>query len=159
MARPETYSRTQIALHWLIAVLVIYQLVLHEGIEQAHRAMSRGQDVGMWNIHVIVGLAVLALVIVRLILRLTRGTPPAPTSEPAPLRILASATHWIFYILLFMLPFSGSAAWFFGAAPAANAHVIAKNVLIALILLHVAGALAHQFYFKTNVLKRMVGRA
>ena len=32
------YSVAQIALHWTIAVLIIVQVVLHEGMEAAYRA-------------------------------------------------------------------------------------------------------------------------
>ena len=36
MSKPLGYSGTQIALHWGIAALIIYQFVYHEGIEEAY---------------------------------------------------------------------------------------------------------------------------
>ena len=160
MAKAVTgYTRTQIFLHWTIAALFIFQIVAHEGIEQAMQAIERGEQVSQFNPHVVVGLLVLALVIWRLVLRRTRGAPEAPQEEHVLLRWLSVGTHLAFYALLFVLPFSGSAMWFFGAGPAHTVHELAKNLLILLVLLHVIGALTHHFVFKTNVLRRMVGRA
>ncbi len=159
MSAPDSFSRTQITLHWIIAVLVIFQLVLHEGMEDAWEIREDGGTVSLINPHVVVGTLVLVLAIWRLGLRLTRGVPPAPSSEPAPLRLLAAGTHWAFYALLFIMPFSGMALWFLEAEAAGEVHKTARLVLIALIFLHLAGALAQHFWFKTDVLKRMLGRA
>ncbi len=60
------------------------------------------------------------------------------------------------YVLIVVLPVSGIAAWFLGAAPAAGVHVIAKTALLPLIFLHAAGALVHHFVWKTDVLRRML---
>lgn len=159
MSAPDTFSRTQIVLHWTIAVLVIFQLVLHEGMEDAWEIREDGGTVSLINPHVVVGIAVLVLATWRIALRLTRGVPPAPSTEPAPLRLLASATHWAFYALLFVMPLSGMALWFLEAEVAGDVHKTARLVLIALIFLHIAGALAQHFWFKTDVLKRILGRA
>lgn len=159
MARPDSYSRTQILLHWAIAALVLFQLIFHDGIEEAWRTRFRGGEPGLINPHVIVGLAILALVIWRLALRMTRGVPLAPVNEPAPLQWVASITHWAFYALLFLMPVSGIALWFFEVRAAGVTHEIGKNILIVLVTLHVAAALAHHFWFRSNVFRRMLGRA
>jgi len=159
LRRPETYSLAQIALHWTIAALVIYQLVLHEDIERAHRAFGRGGEPGLWNIHVVVGLAILALVTVRIILRFMRGTPPPPDNEPSIFRLLAVASHWTFYALLFIVPLSGILQWFLDVQRAGTIHELGKNLIILLLVIHIAAALSHQFVFRTNVLKRILGRA
>ena len=75
------------------------------------------------------------------------------------LKLVASGTHILFYVLLIGMPLSGAAAWILGVAPAAQAHSVAEKLLILLIGLHVLAALAQHFWFKTDVLKRMVGRA
>lgn len=155
MAQPTAYSRTQIALHWIIFALVAFQLLLHEGMEQAWNIKRDGGEVALINPHVIVGLLILALVVWRLWLRLTLGTPAQPENEPALLQIAARLTHGLFYVLLFWLPLSGIAAWFFGAVPASIAHSLAKNLLIGLIFLHIAGALVQQLWLRSNVLSRM----
>ena len=59
MSKPLGYSGTQIALHWGIAALIIYQFVYHEGIEEAYeQALETGvyaQSLG-WASHAIPGI-------------------------------------------------------------------------------------------------------
>jgi len=92
----------------------------------------------------------------RIWLRMTRGAPPLPTSEPKALRVIAHTTHVLIYALIIGMPISGSLAWFLGVEPAAAAHGLAKNVLFALVILHVAGALFQQIVLRSNVLSRML---
>jgi len=158
---PKGYSGLQIGLHWAVVALVAIQYLAHDGIEAAWRAYRRGEAAGtegselVW-LHVVAGAAIFVLALWRVYLRLTRGAPPLPQKEPAPLRLLAQATHVLIYVLLIGMPISGSVAWFGGVEPAAGAHVLAKTVLLALIVLHVAGAFFQQFVLRTNILARMV---
>ncbi|GHA20555.1 cytochrome b [Devosia pacifica] len=154
--KPSGYSVTQVALHWTIAALVLLQLFYHEPMEIAFETRMTGETGGDPRLHIIVGLAILALALWRLVLRLRHGVPPKPAEEPAILAALANGVHAIFYILLFAMPLSGLAAWFGGAEAAANAHSVMRLLFLALIGLHVLGALGQHFVFKTNVLKRML---
>ena len=106
-------------------------------------------------LHIGAGALIFVLHLWRLWLRFTRGAPPLPAEEPAPLRFLASATHVLIYVLLIGMPISGSIAWFAGVEQAGAAHALATNVLLALVALHVAGAFFQQFVLKTDVLTRM----
>jgi len=86
-ARPIGYSTAQIVLHWVIAALVVFQLVFGEEIADAYRAYRRGttpdaEALFQSNIHVYIGLAVLALAVVRLALRIIHGAPPLPAGQP-----------------------------------------------------------------------------
>lgn len=159
--KPAAFSRTQIVLHWTVAALIAFQFLASDGMEHLWRATQRGgtvsaSDTNMAYLHIFCGCLVLALVMWRLVLRLTRGAPPAPQAEPAALRLVAAASHFALYALIIVLPVSGLAAWFLGATPAAGVHLVAKTVLLPLIFLHAAGALAHHFIWKTDVLKRML---
>lgn len=75
-------------------------------------------------------------------------------------RVAAKAVHVGLYAFIFLMPLTGIAAYYFGADAAGSLHAdVLKVVLWVLIAAHVAGALVHQFYWKTNVLRRMtVGR-
>jgi cytochrome b561 len=155
------YSGLQIALHWTVVFLVLFQFLAHQSIEGAWRAYvgNTAPDPdgrGMAYLHIISGLIIFCLALWRLQLRFTIGVPPLPENEPRLLQLLAKATHFLIYALIIGMPISGSLAWFAGITPAAAAHVIAKNVLLALVILHVAGALFQQFVLKSNVLVRMV---
>lgn len=158
---PANYSKTQIVLHWVTMLLVLFQIVLHDEIVRLWTGRMDGTlpNVATPNAHVAVGFLILALVAWRLVLRFRRGVPALPASEHPALKLVASGTHALFYVLLVGMPLSGAAAWIFGVAPAAQAHSVAEKLLILLIALHVLAALAQHFWFKTDVLKRMLGRA
>ena len=75
-------------------------------------------------------------------------------------RLAAKVVHFGFYAFIFVMPLTGIAAYYFRMDAVGSLHAdVLKVVLWAFIAAHVAGALAHQFYWKTNVLRRMtVGR-
>lgn len=158
---PSNYSKTQIALHWIVMLLVSFQILMHDEIVQLWTGRMSGTlpNLATPNVHVAVGFLIFALVVWRLVLRLTRGVPALPASEHPALKLVASATHILFYVLLIGMPLSGTAAWILGVAQAAQVHSIAEKLLIALIALHALAALAQHFWFKTDALKRMLGRA
>lgn len=158
MATPSGYSRTQIRLHWIIVALVAAQYLLKGAISDAWDAFLLGAQIAfdpMIAQHVLLGGLVAILTIWRLALRQTRGAPAPIGAETAAKAAIARGTHWAFYGLLVLLPISGSVAWFGGVQQAATAHNILKVLLLALIALHVLGALLQQFVQKTNVMDRM----
>ena len=152
------YSATQIRLHWLVFLAVLYQLIFNEAIGEAWRAFRRGEEIAssVWvPVHVFGGIAILLLVLWRIFLRVKRGAPKPPEHEPAALKMIAGLTHLLLYALLIAMPVSGIVAWFGGIEAAGEAHEVMKAFLWALIALHVLGALYHQFFLKTDVLTRM----
>jgi len=158
MSVPSSYSRTQIMLHWGIAILILVQMVSKFAIGPAWDAIEKGQEItGITPIlHVIPGISVLLLVIVRLILRFRHGVPEAveggsPLQEKA-----AKAAHIALYVLLLLIPVSGLAAWFGGVLQAADAHGLFFKALLALILLHALAAIYHQHVLKDGLMTRMM---
>lgn len=159
MRQPSGYSATQIGLHWVVAVLVAAQYVLHDGISSAWDAYTRGQDVVFSPLvfaHVAGGVLILALVLWRLTLRLSRGAPPPPANEPAPLKTLSDVAHWGLYGLMTGMALTGGMAWFGDAAQAAQAHNVLKVGLLALIVLHVLAVPFHRIVMKNNVMLRII---
>lgn len=161
MRTSQSYSRTQIILHWLVAALVLFQIFFHDTMQELWRARMNGSipNVATPQPHTIVGILIGLLIIWRLSLRLTRGTPPLPQDEHTALKWIATITHWLFYALLLLMALSGIAAWFIGAPQSALAHGIMSKLLIVLVILHFLGAMAQHFWFKTDVLKRILGMA
>ncbi|KEC71650.1 UNVERIFIED_ORG: cytochrome b561 [Rhizobium esperanzae] len=163
MQKPSTkdYSLSQRALHWTVALLIFFNLLFPDGMNIWHRLMRRGEvptpeQIASANIHAYVGIAILLLAVVRLGLRFVNGVPVEVAEEPAIFRLAAKLAHAGLYILIFAMPLTGIAAYYFGVNPAGSLHAdILKIILWALIAAHVAGALAHQFYWKSNVLRRM----
>ncbi|MBX3531600.1 MAG: cytochrome b [Rhizobiaceae bacterium] len=156
----QGYSKAQIGLHWAVVVLVAFQYVAHDGIERAWRGFTGGEaqptePLQTAYLHIAAGVLVFLLVLARIYLRFTRGAPPPPADEPKLLKIVAEAVHGSIYILLLLLPLSGSAAWFFAIEAAADAHEFFKTLLLAAIVLHVGGALFQHFLRRSDVLMRM----
>ena len=156
----ETYSRTQIILHWTVVVLVLFQILFHDEIVRLWDGRMDGTIVNepTPQLHAVVGIAIFVLMAWRLVLRLNRGVPAPPAGEHRALKLAASTTHFLLYALLLGMPISGLVAWVFGIEQAAQAHSAARLVLILIIALHFAAALAQHFWFKTDVLRRMLGR-
>lgn len=158
---PTSYSILQKALHWTVALLILFNLIFSDAMEEATEAYERGEvpspeDLSSANIHAYVGIAVLCLGLIRLVVRLMRGAPEAPAEEPPILRLASKIAHGAFYALFFLLPFSGIGKYYFGNETAGFVHGGPLKLLMwILIVVHIAAVLVHQFYWKTNVAQRM----
>ena len=105
------YSAVAITLHWLIAGLVIGNIVLgvwmHEAIDTV---ASRGLAVGAYQLHKSLGLSILALLALRLVWRLRHRPPPLPEAISRRQKRLAIGVHRCFYLLMLLVPLTG---WLF----------------------------------------------
>jgi cytochrome b561 len=155
------YSLSQRFLHWATMLLVLFNLLLPDGMNAWYRIVRRGgmpspEQIASANIHAYVGIAILLVTIIRLGLRFVQGVPPEAADEPAIFRLAARLVHASLYLLLLALPVSGIATYYFGVDAAGSVHAdVLKLILWIVIAAHVLGALAHQFYWKTDVLRRM----
>lgn len=159
-AAPTGYRASQITLHWIIAALVLFQLLFGGAMENAVRAARRGEPLTGGealgaNLHIWVGFAVLGLVLVRILLRLRHGAPALPEATGAVIGFLGRASHFLFYVLLVLAPVSGIVAYYF-VPEAGNAHRLFKPAFVLLIALHVAASLWHQFIRRDGLLLRMI---
>lgn len=157
MPAPTGYSRLQISLHWIVALLILWQFLFNDAMAKAWDALVDGLEPAVSApvvTHILVGVAILLAVIWRLVITARRGAP-AMIGDNAILNMAARLTHLGLYALLILMPVSGAVAWFGGVEAAAAAHNVMKVVLLALIALHVAGALYHQFVLRDGVMARM----
>lgn len=119
------FSITQIALHWAVAIMIVFQLLLGEDMSSLWRKMKQGNVVptttAAWA-HIIVGSLVLALVLWRLTLRFARGVPAAPQGESALLTKAGDVGHVLLYVLMIALPVTGLLVWFGGVTFLADIH-------------------------------------
>ena len=157
---PRGYSLLQIVLHWTIAALVVFQLSVNEGVQDAFKDRAEGgqsdDDLGA-ILHIAVGLTILALTALRLSIRLRRGAPEAHRANPPLVNFIGHAAHLALYGFLIGMPVTGAIAWFTGLELSAELHELGRLILIPLIAAHVLGALAEHFVFKTDSLIRMLG--
>ena len=170
----DRYTFVARALHWIIAILILFNLWL--GF--AHDALPKGWQV--MPVHKSVGLTILARTILRILWRLTHRPPPLPLAMPAWEKLVARATHYVFYGFMLLMPLTGwimtsagnrPLTWFFLfdvpkfavskgdpiVSFSGEAHEIVGFLWAALILLHIAAALRHHFILKDGVLRRMLG--
>jgi cytochrome b561 len=171
----QRYTTVAILLHWLIAGLMIYMLFFGEDlIARAHGTQGP-------SLHATIGVSILILSLARLGWRIANPPPPLVASTKPWEAKLAHITHGLFYLLMIGLPLTGLSAFtshivqhadatgstIFGvmAVPALPdfgfggpmhfAHTVGSKIGIALLLLHIAAALKHQFWDKDNLLRRM----
>lgn len=178
MTPAERYSHGAIALHWIIAALIIFNLWL--GI--AHDSLPK--DWKVMPVHKAVGITVLVLTLARIGWRMAHPVPPMPATTPTWQRAAAHVSHFLLYAFMLIMPLSGwmmvSGAkrrpldWFGlfdipylpisdGAAGIGHeVHEILGWGFVALIIVHAAAAMHHHFLLRDNVLVRMLpgrGRA
>lgn len=151
------YTKTQILLHWIIAALVLLQLIFGESIAETIEAAEKGISASPFDqffggVHYWAGIAILALVAVRLWLRAVNGAPP-PSSDGW-MSAAAKLSHAIFYIVLILMPVTGLLAFYIGD-PYGEIHEVGKPILIVLITLHACAAIYHQYWLKDGTLRRI----
>ena len=157
MANVKGYSGIQIALHWGILLLLVVSYFSSDAMKSAWSGLHQGRDNfgTVAAAHVWVGVTVLALMAMRVGLRLLRGAPGLPEGGNPKLDKIAKLTHLGLYVILILLPVAGLSAWFGGVEAAGDVHEILFNLGMALVVLHTAGAFYHQLVLKDGLMARM----
>jgi cytochrome b561 len=162
---PERYGSGAIALHWLIAVLILGQIAFGWFLEEIPRGTPmRGFYV---NLHKSTGLTIALLILFRLGWRLTHRPPPLPSFVPAWERVASRVSHLGLYICMLVMPSSGYIASNFSKhgvklfnvillpswgiddsriyAVFNTMHVATSYIFVGLIALHVSAGIRHAF--------------
>lgn len=98
----QRYSYTAITLHWLIALLLAFQIALGWALE----GNNSPELFARYQLHKSVGITILLLSFARLAARLFTSRPPA-SDGPAWTRALAGTVHWLFYLVMILGPITG----------------------------------------------------
>ena len=160
VTRPAVYSRVQVALHWLVAALVVEQYATSGAIVRTHTMHMIGQrqdpaDLVLHTMHNRLGLLLSAVVVFRLAYRLWAGAP-VPGSDGAAgswASRTASLVHLAFYAVLICEGLAGAVATYLWW-PMSVVHVALFKGLLALVAVHVAAVLWHHLCGEA-VLRRM----
>jgi cytochrome b561 len=173
MKEVARYHPALVALHWLLAALILTMIAL--GLFLTHVMPDADPSkIGVLRLHMVAGIVILVLMLARLVVRLVTAKPaPATTGMPA-LDRLATLGHYAFYALVLLMVASGLLTAtssglnliVFGASaapmppnlaiyPAFVVHVAVALLLAALIVLHVLAAAWHRLVRGDDVLRRM----
>ena len=169
----QRYNRLSISLHWLSAILILALFVGGLTID----AFPKDWKSAVINLHAVGGLALLALVLFRVVWRLSHAAPPPPAGASPLLDRAAKLGHFALYALMLAIPVIGvpTLLWrgrgldfglFQIASPFARTqevykplteiHELAAFALIALVIGHVGFAVWHHVKLKDGTLLRMM---
>ncbi|MCY4461992.1 MAG: cytochrome b/b6 domain-containing protein [Albidovulum sp.] len=169
----QKYHPLLVALHWLMAIMILISLVAG-GFFLAEMPNDNPMKIQGLGGHMAFGMAIGALLILRLLTRLASRHPPRARTGSAFLDRVGVMTHWGFYALiagmvltgvatavgagLFPIVYGGAAESLppeLSSLPQRAAHGFIALLLAMLIALHVAAALYHQFILRDNLVRRI----
>ncbi|MCC3747763.1 cytochrome b561 [Rouxiella badensis] len=169
------YSPIQIAIHWLVFLLVVatYATIELKGFIPK----SLPQHALLTVLHYSFGASVLLMMSTRVFVRLMYVTPGITPKPPHWQDIAAHIMHGIIYIFFIVVPIMGILSMYFKGTEWAlfgvkmpvtydpnlllskkikSIHELIANTGYYLIGLHAAAALFHHYYLKDNTLLRMM---
>lgn len=181
----RSYGSLARFLHWAVALLVIANLALGLYAEDLPRDTQAEVTrlYALYSIHKTIGVAALALAVLRILWALVQPRPAPLYPERRIETFAATAVHWSLYIATIAVPATGWLShaasqgfapilWPFGQtlplvtpSPALEAvlarlHGAAGNLLLLSVGLHLAGTLRHVLIDRDDTLGRMIlGRA
>ena len=175
---PARYGAVAVTLHWLIAIVIIGQLIvgtyMHDLPDQDPSKFQ------LYQLHKSTGITIFFLSLARLGWRMINIIPPLPAHMPTWQRWAAHGSHFLLYALMIAIPLSG---WlrvstdpigiptiYFGLFEVPHFPLVSEtvtdvmhevheqlgNALIALLIAHVGAALKHHFWDRDTVLRRML---
>ena len=159
-------------LHWLSAILLLVQIPLGFYLVDLDFGEER---MNVENIHVVLGLAIFYIVIIRLINKIIN---PTPKLDPAIFKgqvFLAKTNHILLYFTILSITISGILKKLFNGETLViffkeiqindnfeladqfyNIHILSNYVIIFLIAIHLLAVVVHRLFFKDNLLKKML---
>jgi cytochrome b561 len=166
----KQYSKRVVIIHWLTLALLIAAWFLGESVSDARH--EGAATISGYMIHALAGGTVLLLTLTRIFFRVKDGAPPPMGNTP--MDKVAKGIHYLLYVLLVLLPVSGSMQVItsdvgkallagdsallpkkFEGVPAHEVHEVLVTVLIVLVVVHILGALKHQVIMKDGLMERM----
>lgn len=104
--RVRRYGRVSMILHWLTAGLILTQIGLGWYMNEYLPDHSSAQE-AIETLHISLGLTTLLVIALLLAVRITHPAPKMPAGLAQWERVLASLSHFVFYILMLALPLTG----------------------------------------------------
>jgi cytochrome b561 len=172
MSEVSRYHPVLVVFHWLLAFLIISALALGALI-MVKIPNTDPTKIEALRSHMVGGSLILALMLLRLFVRVRTTHPDVANAGNPFLNVIAWVSHRALYVLVLAQAGSGllmavqthlpqivflhqgtlpADLWVF---PVRSVHYVISRTLMALIALHVAGALYHIFVRRDGLLRRM----
>jgi cytochrome b561 len=159
-------------LHWVSALLLFIQIPLGFYLVDLDYGIDR---ITIEDTHIIIGLSIFYLIILRLIYKILNPTPKLEPSVFKGQRFLAKLNHVMLYVTILSITISGILKKLFNGETLTiifnkikiqdnfelaelfyDIHVISNYLLIALIIMHIFAVVAHKLFFNDNLLKKIL---
>ena len=167
------YHPVLVALHWLLALMIIGGLIMGANVLSV-TPNDVPEKLFYLKMHMSMGITIFILMLIRLGIRLFTVKPPAADIGNGLVNKLGIATHYLFYLVVILMGVSGLATASmtglpeivfgnsglpliasFDDLPPRIAHRALGIVLSILIIGHVFAFLYHQYVRKDGLLTRM----
>ena len=158
--------------HWLSAAVLLIQIPLGFYLVDLDFSEKR---LTIESIHVILGLSIFYLTLLRLIYKLFNPTPSLEHNVFRGQRLIAKLNHILLYLSILIITISGALKKLFNgemldlflfdieikdnfelAELFYDIHILGNYTLIALISLHIFAVIIHKVIFKENLLKKIL---
>ena len=166
------YGLISKVLHWLSAILLLVQIPLGFYLVDLDFGEER---INVENIHVILGLTIFYIVIIRLINKILNPTPKLDPSIFKGQVFLAKMNHILLYLAILSITISGILKKLFNGESLViffkeiqikdnfeladqfyNIHIFSNYVILFLIVIHLVAVIVHKLFFKDNLLKKIL---
>ncbi len=169
----ERYHPLLVILHWVTALMLVVALGMGTFVLEA-TPNDAPEKIDVLKGHMSGGILLLILMIVRLFVRVSTAKPPRSTTGNPMLDKLSIGVHHGFYFFIIAMAATGIATSAAAGLPdiifggsgaplpddfhdftARILHGIIAKILMIMIVLHIAGALYHQFKLGDRLIARM----
>ena len=159
-------------LHWLSAILLLVQIPLGFYLVNLDFGTER---LNFENIHVVIGLSIFYLVILRLLIKIINPTPKLDPSIFKGQKFLAKLNHILLYVTILSITISGILKKLFNGETLIiifrkikiqdnfelaelfnEIHIFSNYLMIILITIHIIAVIIHKFFFNDNLLKKII---
>ena len=166
------YGLISKVLHWLSAILLLVQIPLGFYLVDLDFGEQR---INIENIHVIIGLSIFYIVILRLVNKILNPTPKLNPSIFKGQVFLAKMNHILLYLAILSITVSGILKKLFNgetliiffkeiqikdnfelADQFYNIHILSNYTILVLIVIHIMAVIVHRLFFKDNLLKKIL---
>ena len=166
------YSLISKLLHWASAIILFVQIPLGFYLVDLDFGPER---LNIENIHVLVGLSIFYLVIIRLINKIISTSPKLEPSIFKGQKFLAKSNHILLYVTILSITISGIFKKLFNGETLViffseiqivenfevadffyDIHIVSNYLLIVLIIIHILAVIVHKLFFGDNLLKKIL---